>query len=98
MAATHSSGIKIGFHLGPQHGDFPTMRRQWLAAEELGVDALYSTDHFFVQDADIEIAPGKRPPATAGMNFEGMTRGLSRLAVSIWPLFVDDRRLEALSQ
>ena len=65
--------VKIGFHLGPQHGEYRVMRNQWMAAEELGVDALYSSDHFFAQDAEIEITTGERPHSAAGANFEGMT-------------------------
>jgi alkanesulfonate monooxygenase SsuD/methylene tetrahydromethanopterin reductase-like flavin-dependent oxidoreductase (luciferase family) len=39
--------LKIGFHRGPQHGEYRVMRDRWRAAEELGVDRLYSSDHFF---------------------------------------------------
>lgn len=73
MAVDRRPRTKIGFHLGPQHGDYPTMRRQWLAAEELGADALYSSDHFFAQAEEITVREGERPPVTAGANFEGMT-------------------------
>lgn len=73
MAASGHPKAKIGFHLGPQHGEYRVMRNQWMAAEELGVDALYSSDHFFAQDIEIEITTGERPLPTAGANFEGMT-------------------------
>jgi probable F420-dependent oxidoreductase len=86
MPGSSSETVKIGFHLGPQHGDMPTMRRQWLAAEELGVDALYSSDHFFAQQAEYEITPGERPPATAGANFEGMTIQAAMAATTTRPL------------
>jgi probable F420-dependent oxidoreductase len=31
----------------PQHADFDGMRRAWLQAEELGVDAIFCWDHFY---------------------------------------------------
>ena len=37
--------IVVQFH--PQHADYDTTRRQVVAAEEMGVDAIYNWDHFF---------------------------------------------------
>jgi probable F420-dependent oxidoreductase len=86
MSAADQSRIKIGFHLGPQHGDYPVMRRQWMAAEELGVDALYSSDHFFAQSVgDVDAAAGDRPKASAGQNFEGMTIQAAMAATTTRP-------------
>lgn len=78
-------GVKIGFHLGPQHGEYRVMQRQWMLAEELGVDTLYSSDHFFAQDVEIEIQMGERPFPTAGANFEGMTIQAAMAATTTRP-------------
>jgi probable F420-dependent oxidoreductase len=85
VAAQDRADVKIGFHLGPQHGAYRVMRDQWLAAEELGVGALYSSDHFFAQDVDIEIRMGERPLPTAGANFEGMTIQAAMAATTTRP-------------
>jgi probable F420-dependent oxidoreductase len=37
--------IAIQFH--PQHADYDTIRRQVVAAEEMGVDIVYNWDHFY---------------------------------------------------
>ena len=39
--------IRIGAQIQPQHADFDGMRRAWREAEELGVDAIFTWDHFF---------------------------------------------------
>ena len=62
MADSAHPKVKIGFHLGPQHGEYRTMRKQWMAAEELGVDALYSSDHFFAQSPEIDAASAFAAP------------------------------------
>jgi len=77
--------IKVGFHLGPQHGSYPTMRKQWMAAEELGADALYSSDHFFAQAEEFTVREGQRPPATIGANFEGMALQAAMAATTSRP-------------
>jgi len=69
-ASRGTDPVKIGFHLAPQHGAYPAMRKRWLEAEELGVDSLYTSDHFFAQSVDVEAADGVRPPASSGANFE----------------------------
>ena len=40
-------GVKIGLQLIPQHTSFAEYRRAWLRADELGVDSLWTWDHFF---------------------------------------------------
>jgi probable F420-dependent oxidoreductase len=85
MAERPHPKAKIGFHLGPQHGEYRVMRKQWMAAEELGVDALYSSDHFFAQDVEIEITTGERPRPAAGANFEGMTIQAAMAATTTRP-------------
>ena len=39
--------IRIGVQVQPQHADFNAMRNAWQAAEELGVDSIYTWDHFY---------------------------------------------------
>ena len=39
--------IRVGVQCRPQHTDYATMRDTWLRAEEAGVDALFTWDHFF---------------------------------------------------
>ena len=85
MADSAAPKVKIGFHLGPQHGEYRIMRNQWMVAEELGIDALYSSDHFFAQDVEIKITTGERPLPTAGANFEGMTVQAAMAATTTRP-------------
>ena len=68
--------IKIGFQVAAQHGEYPVMRQRWIEAEELGVDALYTADHFFAQKVPEKFGQGERheyPPANNGLNFEATT-------------------------
>ena len=44
--------IKIGYRAIPQHGDYGPMRESWLQAEQLGVDSLWTWDHFFPLQGD----------------------------------------------
>jgi alkanesulfonate monooxygenase SsuD/methylene tetrahydromethanopterin reductase-like flavin-dependent oxidoreductase (luciferase family) len=39
--------IKIGVQLHPQHASFDDFRRAWRRLDELGVDSLWTWDHFF---------------------------------------------------
>jgi probable F420-dependent oxidoreductase len=39
--------LKIGVQIQPQHGSFDDMRRAWVEAEEIGVDTIFTWDHFF---------------------------------------------------
>lgn len=39
--------IKVAVQLHPQHTSFEEMRRAWLELDEMGVDALFTWDHFF---------------------------------------------------
>jgi len=39
--------IRIGYRSLPQHGDWRDMRAAWLEAERLGVETLWTWDHFF---------------------------------------------------
>jgi len=44
--------IRIGYRAIPQHGDYAPMRESWLEAERLGVDSLWTWDHFFPLSGD----------------------------------------------
>jgi probable F420-dependent oxidoreductase len=39
--------IRVGLQLQPQHARFDAMRRAWREADALGVDTLFTWDHFF---------------------------------------------------
>ena len=39
--------IRVSVSLFPEHADYDDIRRAAVRAEELGVDALYTWDHFF---------------------------------------------------
>ncbi len=62
--------IRIGVQIQPQHADFEQMRAAWRAAEELGVDSIYTWDHFYPLYGDAQ-----------GKHFEGAT-SLAALAAS----------------
>jgi probable F420-dependent oxidoreductase len=77
--------VKIGFQLVPQLGEYKQLRKQWMAAEELGADALYSADHFFAQIPTPEAAKGEYPATWGGMNFEGTTIQAAMAATTTRP-------------
>ena len=54
--------VRVGLQVQPQHATFDQMRDAWLEAEELGVDTLFTWDHFY---------PLYGPPD--GEHFEGLT-------------------------
>jgi probable F420-dependent oxidoreductase len=39
--------LRVGVQIQPQHADYAAMRRAWVEAEELGVDAVFTWDHFY---------------------------------------------------
>jgi probable F420-dependent oxidoreductase len=39
--------ITIGVHMPPQNGDIGPLRDAWIKADEIGVDRIYTFDHFF---------------------------------------------------
>lgn len=41
------SAIRVGVQVQPQHADFDGMRKAWREAEELGVDTIFTWDHFY---------------------------------------------------
>jgi probable F420-dependent oxidoreductase len=40
-------GVRIGVLLAPQHTSFAAYRAAWLRADDLGVDTIWTWDHFF---------------------------------------------------
>ncbi len=39
--------IRVGVQVQPQHASFQQMREAWLGADELGVDTIFTWDHFY---------------------------------------------------
>ena len=62
--------IRVGVQVQPQHADFAQMQEAWRAAEDLGVDSIYTWDHFYPLYGDPD-----------GKHFEGAT-SLTALAAS----------------
>jgi len=62
--------VRVGVQVQPQHADFASMRRAWREAEELGVDTIYTWDHFFPLSGE-----------SYGKHFEGVST-LAALAAS----------------
>ena len=62
--------IRVGVQIQPQHASFADMRRAWREADELGVDSIYTWDHFYPLYGEPD-----------GMHFEGAT-SLAALAAS----------------
>ena len=62
--------VRIGVQVQPQHAEFDKMRRAWQEAEELGVDTVYTWDHFYPLYGEAD-----------GKHFEG-TAALAALAAS----------------
>ena len=56
------TAIRVSAQLQPQHADWPTMRRSWAEAEEIGADCLFNWDHFFPLRGDPD-----------GLHFEALT-------------------------
>jgi probable F420-dependent oxidoreductase len=64
--------FKVGIDLHPQHCTVAELRRAWMAADELGVDTIWTWDHFFPLPAGRMVAAAPNP-ATAGTHFEAWT-------------------------
>jgi probable F420-dependent oxidoreductase len=41
------TSMRVGVQIQPQHADFEGMRRAWREADELGVDSIFTWDHFY---------------------------------------------------
>lgn len=48
MTSHEQPAVTIGALIVPQLGEMSRMREAWMEAEEIGVDRLYTADHFFV--------------------------------------------------
>jgi probable F420-dependent oxidoreductase len=44
--------VRVGLQIPPEHSTFSEQRRVWLEAEQLGVDDLFTWDHFFPLSGD----------------------------------------------
>jgi probable F420-dependent oxidoreductase len=53
--------VKVGVQLAPQHVSMSQLRAAWKRADDMGVDSIWTWDHFFPLDGDPD-----------GMHFEGM--------------------------
>jgi probable F420-dependent oxidoreductase len=56
------TSMRVGVQIQPQHADFEGMRRAWREAEELGVDSIFTWDHFYPLYGDAD-----------GTHYEGIT-------------------------
>lgn len=76
--------LKIGLGIVPQRGEMALMRQRWVEAEELGVDSIWTADHFhcqkvLTQDGGPQDTLTNHVEATYptldpdGLNFEAMT-------------------------
>jgi probable F420-dependent oxidoreductase len=54
--------VKVGVQIAPQHATLAQMREAWRRADEMGVDSLWTWDHFFPLSGDLD-----------GRHFEGWT-------------------------
>ncbi|MFH8370250.1 LLM class F420-dependent oxidoreductase [Streptomyces sp. NPDC018031] len=52
MPEHHRSGLRVGVQLHPQHTDIGPLRAAWRAADALGVDSLWTWDHFLPHTGD----------------------------------------------
>jgi probable F420-dependent oxidoreductase len=66
-----SRAIRVGVQVQPQHADFAEMRRAWREADELGVDTIFTWDHFYPLYGEPD-----------GMHFEGLTTMASMAEVT----------------
>jgi probable F420-dependent oxidoreductase len=62
--------FKVGLDLHPQNCTIEQLRAAWKAADELGVDTIWTWDHFFPLPAGRMVAPAI-DPGTDGNHFEG---------------------------
>jgi probable F420-dependent oxidoreductase len=67
--AERRPAVRVGVQLHLEHTDVPALRRAWRAADDAGVDSIWTWDHFFPITGD-----------PAGPSFEGWTV-LAALAV-----------------
>jgi probable F420-dependent oxidoreductase len=70
--------VTIGLQISPQHGEMRDMRNAWMEAEALGVDCLYTADHFNAmildEDQALRTTHGEQYGKTKrGKNFEATT-------------------------
>jgi hypothetical protein len=81
--------VRVGVQLQPQHADYADLRRAVSAADEAGVDVIFTWDHFFPVRGDPE-----------GKHFECWTMLAVRLAAeyaNIWHGFGDVETLARMN-
>jgi probable F420-dependent oxidoreductase len=66
--------VRVGVQVQPQHAEFAGMRRAWAEAEELGVDSIFTWDHFYPLYGEPD-----------GAHFEGLTTLAALAAVTERP-------------
>ena len=47
VAVATERAVRVGVQVRPQHATYAAMREAWRRVEDLGVDAIYTWDHFF---------------------------------------------------
>ncbi|TVL89226.1 LLM class F420-dependent oxidoreductase [Streptomyces sp. SAJ15] len=52
MSQLHRAGPRVGVQLHPQHTDIGELRAAWRAADALGVDSIWTWDHFLPHTGD----------------------------------------------
>jgi probable F420-dependent oxidoreductase len=52
MTNTANRKLKVSVQVSPQHGTLEKMRQAWIDADELGVDVVFTWDHFFPLSGD----------------------------------------------
>jgi probable F420-dependent oxidoreductase len=66
--------VTVSLQLAPQYGDMARMRDAWVEAEALGVDRLYTCDHFHAMVVTTEVMHGAHAEVPqSGKNFEATT-------------------------
>ena len=64
--------FKVGVQLHPQHTPVEDLRNAWRAADDLGVDSIWTWDHFFpLYQAGGPQTPGRPGGGLTGGHFEG---------------------------
>ena len=78
--------VTIALQMAPQFGDMARMRKVWMEAEELGVDRLYTCDHFFAMIITTDVLTGAHAEvAPLAKNFEATTIQAAMAATTTRP-------------
>jgi probable F420-dependent oxidoreductase len=78
--------VTIGMQFAPQFGDMRALRKAWMEAEALGVDILWTCDHFHAQILTQEAAEGAHSKTSpSAQNFEATTIQAAMAATTTRP-------------